>query len=397
MGSQCFAFSCITMWQQKFWQFFLLIISISVVNAEIENEREGEVFSLFNVVQFKNSPCVSSSTLASGSTSNRNGTCFTSSECSDKGGSARGSCASGFGVCCVFTVSATSTTINNNDTYIQNPGFPTAYGETNSLSYTIQKCSEDICWLRLDFEQFTTQGPADTVETNGGACVDTFTVTSNSGQTVPPICGIMTGQHIYVDLGALPSDSATLNFAFSGTSTTRLWDIKVAQIPCGANYAPPDGCLQYQEGLTGRLETFNFASTTSSHLLSQSYAVCIRREAGYCCVQYQVCADDNSFNIDSTVTGGDFGKAKVDIECTLDYITIETSTVGCVPAGGGATFTSRYCNGKLNASKESTQNAPICDCTFPFEVNIHTDAMAEAMSAATNNRGVCLEYTQIPC
>ena len=31
--------------------------------------------------------------------------------------------------------------------------------------------------LRLDFEQFTTLGPADTVETNGGACVDTFTVT----------------------------------------------------------------------------------------------------------------------------------------------------------------------------------------------------------------------------
>ena len=60
---------------------------------------------------------------------------------------------------------------------------------------------------------------------------------SNSGQNVPPICGIMTGQHIYVDLGALPSDSATLNFGFTGTSTARLWDIKVAQIPCGANYA----------------------------------------------------------------------------------------------------------------------------------------------------------------
>ena len=31
--------------------------------------------------------------------------------------------------------------------------------------------------LGLDFEQFTTLGPADTVETNGGACVDSFTVT----------------------------------------------------------------------------------------------------------------------------------------------------------------------------------------------------------------------------
>merc|ERR1712051_315205 len=77
-----------------------------------------------------------------GSTSNRNGTCFTSSECSTRGGSSRGSCASGFGVCCVFTVSATSSTISNNDTYIQNPSFPSAYGETNSLAYTIQKCSD---------------------------------------------------------------------------------------------------------------------------------------------------------------------------------------------------------------------------------------------------------------
>ena len=67
--------------------------------------------------------------------------------------------------------------------------------------------------------------------------INIFLSQSNSGQTVPPICGIMTGQHIYVDLGALPSDSATLNFGFTGASTSRLWDIKVAQIPCGANYA----------------------------------------------------------------------------------------------------------------------------------------------------------------
>ena len=31
--------------------------------------------------------------------------------------------------------------------------------------------------FRLDFETFTILGPADTLETNGGACVDTFDVT----------------------------------------------------------------------------------------------------------------------------------------------------------------------------------------------------------------------------
>ena len=64
------------------------------------------------------------------------------SECSSKGGSAKGKCAAGFGVCCVFTLSSsTSTTVNYNDTYIQNPDFPSAYGSTSTLSYTVNKCS----------------------------------------------------------------------------------------------------------------------------------------------------------------------------------------------------------------------------------------------------------------
>ena len=42
-------------------------------------------------------------------------------------------------------------------------------------------------------------------------------------------------------------------------------------------FRPPDGCLQYQEGLTGRIETFNFPDQTSSHLADQSYAVCVSK------------------------------------------------------------------------------------------------------------------------
>ena len=56
----------------------------------------------------------------------------------------------------------------------------------------------DICWLRLDFETFTNQGPAATDEATGGngICVDTFTVTSStSSQDYPVICGDNTGQH----------------------------------------------------------------------------------------------------------------------------------------------------------------------------------------------------------
>ena len=42
---------------------------------------------------------------------------------------------------------------------------------------------------------------------------------------------------VYVDLGSGASDSATLALAFQNANTNRKWDIKVAQIPCGATYA----------------------------------------------------------------------------------------------------------------------------------------------------------------
>ena len=76
-----------------------------------------------------------------------------------------------FGVCCLFIVTATSTTINENCTYIQNPSFPSVYADTTSLTYTINKCADTVCNVRLDFETFATAGPALTTEITGGVCV----------------------------------------------------------------------------------------------------------------------------------------------------------------------------------------------------------------------------------
>ena len=72
----------------------------------------------------------------------RNGTCFTSSECANRGGAASGNCAAGFGyknyfnalpvifvtsckcfrfgVCCIFLISASGGTVDQNCSYIQN-------------------------------------------------------------------------------------------------------------------------------------------------------------------------------------------------------------------------------------------------------------------------------------
>ena len=46
-----------------------------------------------------------------------------------------------FGVCCVFTLSGTSGTVTQNSTYIQNPGYPSSYGTSSAVQYTVNKCS----------------------------------------------------------------------------------------------------------------------------------------------------------------------------------------------------------------------------------------------------------------
>ena len=122
---------------------------------------------LFSIVQFPNDACTSASSLT--------GTCLTSTECTSRSGAASGTCAAGFGVCCLVTSSTCSTTISQNNTYIQNPSYPSTYPTPSSAtmcSYTVNKVNDNICQLRLDFQ---TQELGITATT--GACTDTFQAT----------------------------------------------------------------------------------------------------------------------------------------------------------------------------------------------------------------------------
>merc|ERR1719201_135843 len=80
--------------------FILYFVDQSIAKNQTE-QRNGKVYSLFSVVQFPNQVCSTTSGTYS------NGTCITSSECTSRGGTTQGSCAAGFGVCCIFTYSAT--------------------------------------------------------------------------------------------------------------------------------------------------------------------------------------------------------------------------------------------------------------------------------------------------
>ncbi len=86
-----------------------------------------------------------------------------------------------FGVCCLFVVKEESEDeISQNCTYIQNPDFPMATSEATSTTYTINKCSNKVCSIRLDFEAFSISGMGGTeadLEANVNCGIDSFTVT----------------------------------------------------------------------------------------------------------------------------------------------------------------------------------------------------------------------------
>lgn len=379
--------------------FLLLVLVKCAASTETDQKRE-KAFSIFNVVNFQNIPCRSQDTITVGTTPNRNGTCYTSSECLSNGGVASGNCASGFGVCCLFKVSATSSTISQNNTYIQNPSFPAVYtGTVSSLSYTVKKPAINICWLRLDFESFVITGPTGSLEVAGGSCAtDTFTIVNPTKQRIPTICGQNNGQHMYIDFGNVLSDTVGLAFTFTGTSTVRTWEIKTSQIECSNPNRPPAGCLQYFTTLIGRITTFNFLDSTTTHLASQDYSICVKQQQGFCCVQYEVCTDQtNPFTLD--VTAADQTAQAVDQSCfTTDYIGIEGSNSVCTSANN-AYVNNKFCGTALGSTNLAATaiHIPICDCTSPFIVRVYTDATQDNGATTIASRGVCLDYSQLPC
>ena len=117
---------------------------------------------------------------------------------------------------------------------------------------------------RLDFIAFTLAAPDSSAKSSAGQClVDVFTVTGQSN-SVPAICGSNANQHsniffltflfffartvvyflllsgfrVLVYMIMTPGTSTFgLNMILTGTSTSRLWNIRITQIPCGATYA----------------------------------------------------------------------------------------------------------------------------------------------------------------
>ena len=79
---------------KKFKHVLLLWYLIDHKNICKIKQHFLTVLGLFNLIQFSNARCNSTD-------NDKQGICYTASECRERGGNAKGTCAAGFGVCCL--------------------------------------------------------------------------------------------------------------------------------------------------------------------------------------------------------------------------------------------------------------------------------------------------------
>jgi len=373
----------------------LLLIS-TTCGMKIEKEgppKKPKFLNLITWVKFDNTECAA--------TSGDNGTCFTSNECSEIGGTADGTCASGFGVCCVLQYNCGSKT-NYNSTYFLNNNYPSTFDTIGQCSISVEKVSTDVCQLRLDFDEMDLSQPDPVTH----QCTsDRFVVTG--GAPVPIICGRNSGQHMYIDAGSGNSPTS-LTFITTG-SFARAFKMKISQIECGAVNRGVEGCLQYHTGVSGTISSFNYMDAEGLQLSNQEYSVCVRHERGFCGISYTACQDplhtiSESFSISKPTSEGMVMVG--DTTCTTDWISIPcatTSTAGSAIQASGSTpgtCVERVC-GEIFCSVTNhpspSKHCPIYSFVRPFAVRVHLDANEEDEGTPANNRGFCLQYVQQPC
>merc|ERR1739846_164911 len=266
-----------------------------LLTTETAQTREGKVLPVFQVVKFPNDICAGAS---------KNGTCYTAEECSNKGGTSDGTCASGFGVCCVFTL-ACGGSASENQTYLVQASVTTL---TSPCKYTICPVATNICRIRFDFTTMvlanavtgsTVAATATTASSLAGPllgdCIDDqFSISGGTGRGSPTICGTNTGYHMIVDADPTGNTCHTALFNIGGTTaTSRSWNVLVTHYACGdTDSSGWPGCLQYYTASANTIQNFGFPPTITAvtagvtHLSNQHYDICIRRASGSCYICY---------------------------------------------------------------------------------------------------------------
>ncbi|XP_054747914.1 uncharacterized protein LOC129253520 [Anastrepha obliqua] len=320
------------------------------------NKTKGKGFlSLFEVIKFENTKC----SVAMGEIDVRlrtlEGICYHEFECKSLGGIPTESCAEGVGVCCVFLTGCGDTT-KQSVVYFESPNYPNPVREM-LICVLIINLRDTVQQLRLDFIMFELNRPTD------GDCLDDQFIVSgqNINFVVPILCGINTGQHIYVDVSNSFEKKIYFSFITKVATGDRSFNIKIVQLE---DALAPDGCLQFFTENEGVMKSFNYdtegafvSSAQATYLNNLNYAICLQRSKDMCSVNYnteQNGGDQLDFQIinkdEDEVDLVPDGQAGAGIfNCPDDYIAINQV---------------RLCGERFNdgtVTDDFTQNAPVKD------------------------------------
>jgi hypothetical protein len=286
--------------------------------AEAGADREGKLFSVFEIVRFNNEACTGDD--------GKSGVCYTAAQCTGMGGTATGNCAMGFGVCCRILVDPTCPSdITTASATIVNPGYPNdvataTAGSCSSSSgaagrvapriffptttttttatqtsvtnvevsgtetmyrWAIYKATPTVEQIRIDFVEFDIAPP------KLGACSnESMTIMGADAVTnkiLPDkLCGVLTGQHVYLSVKDLGTDFLTIEITLSKNGTQE-WEMLVTQIEGDATAdLAPRGCLQYFKEDAATFSSFNWNGGNGELINDNQYSICIMDNDAYC-------------------------------------------------------------------------------------------------------------------
>jgi len=286
--------------------------------AEPGADREGKLFSVFEIVRFNNDPCTGDD--------GKMGVCYTAAQCTSMGGSATGNCAMGFGVCCRILVDPTCPSdITTASATIVNPGYPddvntATTGSCSSSSATskaaapriffpttsttttasstsvtnvevsgtdtmyrwaIYKATPTVEQIRIDFVEFDIAGPITGACTNESMTI--MGVDAVTEKILPDkLCGVLTGQHLYLSVKDLGTGYVTIEITLASNGTQE-WEMLITQIEGDAtDDLAPRGCLQYFKEDAATFSSFNWDSGNGMLINDNQYSICIMDNDAYC-------------------------------------------------------------------------------------------------------------------
>merc|ERR1719350_2491899 len=200
------------------------------------------------------------------------------------------------------------------------------------------------------------------------------------------LCGTLTGLHVYVEQGR-STTATTLTFTTASTSGIT-WKARVSQIECASVARADPDCNQWITGHSGTVTSYNWPSI---QLISKTHNICIRREAGYCGIQYQAysATSPDSFVLDDVTITAVNGVAQAAISSNHGYLLI--------PGGPGASDV--HSGGIFCDAMALACGGTAIGVTGAIYREGHTFVLTHGVTAdnVAGALGFKLSYAQLPC